>query len=1077
MTLTGGYKRSVVNMNFTDYVNDYIWIDLVQNAYITNAGGYPVDCDAQGYPKNSSSKDGLLTMGSATMLASNIQYGGNYVVTGLGSGTIQIGNFVNFSAVGAGTNCTFSGNGTITSTATGNNRWRILVTLSSHTFWSFAEISFSVNDPNATGDYIRDVHMYRTTDEADFIGTYPSTGVLTPINYFRAAFKNALVALNPCAIRFMNWTGGPDKSLLRWSSRLKPSYYASAAGGAGAGGTDLGAGPFYGTATYQTSPSTDKTKYIFTNTPSGMPPSYTHGEQGYGLFTNDWITPQGTTSAAVRIDNHAGAITNSNPATIRIGSQPFANGDVVQFYDMSGMPKLDMMIGTVSNVTSTTFDVNIDTTSFGTYDFAHAGAVCIWMTMDVGGRGPVKLCGTESGYSYSGVPGSSTTGSIYSGNMTGWQATYFGSPGSFRQFVYDGNIANYRDSSGVLHYGSWILGGSSSNFAVSNNGGIVPVEFIAALISELEDIIIANGQQNTVGPINPWVNVPCNSVISTDPNYLSSDNVAIGMCNVLRNGSTYNGITYRGIPSRCDIFVEYSNEVWNGSQAQVIYNSHLAQWRWGAASANQVDMQAYRSTQMAVDLKNYFNDPRIKPILGGQDVGAGWSSSFTGNVSGTSLTITGSISGTVIVGQIIVHPSVPFGTTISSGSGTSWVISQSAGTISGGQFTTGDVAAENNYNRLFGTTSLIADSSGTAAVPANTTPVYYSTSGYSYPATHHFGFAIAPYFDPSDNYMVWPAWQSGITYGSNYPGYNITNYVTGSDGVIYQSILGSNTGNNPTGGGSPTYWSPLGSSYVAGPTILSWSTNGTKTVSSVTAATSPVVTTSAPHGFSNGDFVFFWKMTGGLDPNGGYPINGQAFLVSNVGSTTFNINLDTTSASSITGGNVTRLTGSDQESLYTSWLATWMNTPNASDPNDGAGGNVYNSLYTNLAHATMLVPFGISAVGYEGWEQMNIQPNSYGFNATVDAAGDYYGFIAGVKHSNALGAWMTAYMNTFKNVYGGAIPSVFTYQDPGRWGFTFPSAYGFSPDGNEWTGLSPSWTAMANYNAGAKTQTLKITTT
>ena len=49
---------------------------------------------------------------------------------------------------------------------------------------------------------------------------------------------------------------------------------------------------------------------------------------------------------------------------------------------------------------------------------------------------------------------------------------------------------------------------------------------------------------------------------------------------------------------------------------------------------------------------------------------------FTGSISATALTVSG-VTGTIAIGQTLVGPGVPDGTTIVSGSGTSWVISAS----------------------------------------------------------------------------------------------------------------------------------------------------------------------------------------------------------------------------------------------------------------------------------------------------------------------------------------------------------------------------------------------------------------
>jgi hypothetical protein len=55
-------------------------------------------------------------------------------------------------------------------------------------------------------------------------------------------------------------------------------------------------------------------------------------------------------------------------------------------------------------------------------------------------------------------------------------------------------------------------------------------------------------------------------------------------------------------------------------------------------------------------------------------------SSFTGTLSGTSLTVSG-VTGTISTGSVLVGTGVPVGTTIVSGSGSSWVVSGAGATI------------------------------------------------------------------------------------------------------------------------------------------------------------------------------------------------------------------------------------------------------------------------------------------------------------------------------------------------------------------------------------------------------------
>ena len=61
---------------------------------------------------------------------------------------------------------------------------------------------------------------------------------------------------------------------------------------------------------------------------------------------------------------------------------------------------------------------------------------------------------------------------------------------------------------------------------------------------------------------------------------------------------------------------------------------------------------------------------------------------------------------------------------------------------------------------------------------------------------------------------------------------------------------------------------------------------------------------------------------------------------------------------------------------------------------------------------------------------------------------------------------MTQQMENHTGSTNCYLPGVFTIQDPGRWGQLFEDAYGAMIDGEEFSGTTPSWDAMATFNNG-----------
>lgn len=1052
---------------------EYIWVDLVRGSRGYPAG-YASQTDPQGF---ANTPDAPFKTGGVAPVPRTYAYGGYYVLTGKGEGQIRINPFNTESWIdipGATVTqggVTFRGGHNYSSfgsrppggiynvTDTGSG-WRIIVQRIDR--GPYQELAWSA-PVTRQGNYIRDFHIYRIDDEPDFIAG----------NWFNKRFKQTLVDLNPCALRFMNWTTGSGH-LWRWRDRTPPSYFSNW------GDTNNWKLLRYPSASCPES----KAAYVVAAVPE-TPATYRHGEIVFCGMPNDFSTAQGTKysgdhiirmvfdtsnpahakvtplhggigtlgvitggsggpagpttynnvklttndnenrwAATANISVARGSVTavditsigegysTSGPASV-MSAKPadiggvngfsvpittlacvYKAGDQIQFYGTVFNYRVDFMIATIQRVgvdDPISFTVDIDmrpfsaaftgssagtnltvssvtgtiligstvtgkgvpqppqaaattivSQTFGTPEGAgvyvtsqattangdrlgtaacESGQFAIHTTLNVGGRGAAPIR-----FPAGGIP------------VTRFGQGYLhGGPGSMRPFVYDKNVAASRDANGKLTFGAWICL-TATGETVRNYQCPVGIEYCLKLINELEDMIVAQGLQAVKGPINPWINVNCYAMLSTDPDYNEADHVGIGMAQVMLNGNPSLGI--KGMPSRCDLFVEYSNETWNLPGGFWVYSCAMSSWRWGNSVVgynDDSDSTVLRAVQLSVDLKTAFpDDPRIKMIMGGWE---------TWGISG--------------------YP---------------------------------------NHNRVFGTPTLLGDSPGTAATPPGAKPVYYGTShGGKVPITFFWGFATAPYLDPSGN------WEAA--------------HLT--------------------------------------PSVNAWIANGQKTIASVSQSYPAVVTTTTHHGFSNGDMAVFTNLVWSGNGTGWNQINISLFgEVSKLTDTTFNMAIDSTAMARITSGKVTRINGPDQEAVYNSYLQ-WM-------VNQGDSSQDLNSIHARCqAYSAALVPHGVFHVNYEGWEEMPVTVSQSGYT-------DAIGFVGACKQSQAMASMMTAFLNNKKNVYGSYMPSAFTQLDPGRWGFTFPNSYGFAVNGVEWSGLSKSWRAMCEYNATAATKTIRF---
>jgi hypothetical protein len=133
----------------------------------------------------------------------------------------------------------------------------------------------------------------------------------------------------------------------------------------------------------------------------------------------------------------------------------------------------------------------------------------------------------------------------------------------------------------------------------------------------------------------------------------------------------------------------YHQAVWNthsGGPNAAISGSSAGASFTGVISGTTLTVSAKSTVPLSVGSYIYG-----KNVLTGTQITSLDTATFTGSISGTTLTISSSISGTIAAGQSLSGTGVASGTTISSGSGTTWTVStsQSVGSTSMTAKTTG----------------------------------------------------------------------------------------------------------------------------------------------------------------------------------------------------------------------------------------------------------------------------------------------------------------------------------------------------------------------------------------------------
>jgi hypothetical protein len=584
------------------------------------------------------------SIGFGFLIPHTSSFSGPYIIWGTGEGTFNLGGGLTYTVASPGTggaagkvtsgttsNVTVVSNGTYTVTDTAGTGWTILINSVSGASASGPQnvpFQITANLPTANGKYLGyngALNFFRSADASDF-----QAGKI-----FRSAYKNNIVALNPSAIRFMNWVGGNlnnfDDHTTRWEFRQTPNIIGTM--------NNTISPPYLGaTATGN--------KFSLASA-TGMPGSMQQGE----------VVSFRADASAVRMPpafTGPSAVTVANPGRATWTAHGFITGDVLIWRVSSGMTGLDYVRGTITVIDANTFDIGIDTTGQPAW-VNGSGSVTQYITMNVGGRGDFPtMC--PDGQQASGTFGAGSN--FQTGN---YYTLYFDK----------NNAASSTTIGGAPTYGTW-------HFAISpapHKCG-VPIELCTALINEI------NALYTTQGPTHMYMCCPMMGLLSLDQDYSSGSNWAINAVTTILNGA--NG--YAGLTSKANLFLEYSNETWNtsGEGSTANYLTRVGQLRNGVN--NQSTYTSVRSGVMVQDVKGVFpGNSRIKFVIGLQgaqgmgiagtpnydringspsingDTSNSWAqvASFTGAISSAGVLTTSGVTGTIKVGQLVASVALP----------------------------------------------------------------------------------------------------------------------------------------------------------------------------------------------------------------------------------------------------------------------------------------------------------------------------------------------------------------------------------------------------------------------------------
>jgi hypothetical protein len=380
---------------------------------------------------------------------------------------------------------------------------------------------------------------------------------------FRGKFKQELVKYNPSLIRFMNWSAVNSAQLARFEHRAVPANASY--------GNNWIAGPRYG--------STSGINKMVLASGAGMPAAMQQGEI---------VTCRIGAAIARAVAKTVSAISKANPGVVTAAAHGFNTGDVIVHQMMSsapgqaprGMTQLDNVPCTITVIDTNNYSIGIDTSAYSTFA---VGTAYQYITLNVGGRGEYPVMFGD------GVSPASRFGNTYI------------AAADYKTFTFDKDLV-----ASARVKGAWLFN-TIGNHSVLQGG--VPLEICTALVNELMAM-------TKNGPIDMWICIPHRGMVSSDQDYSPGSNWPVNMAKTILNGD--NG--FAGLDSRCNLFIEHSNETWNTSFAHANFMKKLGYQRWPAAGP--YDVSTYSTLRAVISMEEikatFPNNTRIKYVLAGQ---------------------------------------------------------------------------------------------------------------------------------------------------------------------------------------------------------------------------------------------------------------------------------------------------------------------------------------------------------------------------------------------------------------------------------------------------------------------------
>lgn len=574
-------QRSIINVGpLSQYSYGFInhvlqgdfCIGFVGSQYATTASTYMQLLDANGWP-NASAASGN-TFGGGVRMAGPDEFAGTWTLTWTGDGTVKF--------FGSAATFTETNNTGTTYTKNSNGNWTNVTGQTAKIIFNWSGVSgpqlmnLQIIATGGTDGFLTGLKLYRSADETDLLAG----------NVFRAPFKQSLVNLNPSALRFMDMLGTNADANCRFENRSLPSL-------AGYGvRSNWVASPAYGNATFST-----PNQYTLAAVSTGA--RQTTASMLHGEIATCRMETAAVRGVAVPITAGVGTsgITNAaNGVVTTDAAHGYLTGDIIIHQMAAGvMPKLNYLPCTITVLTSTTYQTNVNTTTFGA--FSGAANANQYATLQVG-----------SGNDRTAYPIIFMDGSTPALNF----GSNYISLHDYKTFYFDKTLAAKTDGAGNWVHGVWIFNDFGN---AGGHSGDVPIEICTALVNEVNAMSVIQGINN---PVHMWMNLPHWALTASDPDYTTQSDWPINAVTTVLSGA--NG--FAGLTARANLFLEYSNETWNtggGAFSQTPYLARRGFLRWPTSGTTDfASMVSLRSTLIMRSIKAAFGgNSRLKYILGG----------------------------------------------------------------------------------------------------------------------------------------------------------------------------------------------------------------------------------------------------------------------------------------------------------------------------------------------------------------------------------------------------------------------------------------------------------------------------